>query len=83
MLGACWSRKVASRKLHSSRTTPRIFGEVVEPIGCGTVITTKRPKTKRGFPYFVRVWESIVTGFGDVDLYAHINVIEGDLSHLI
>ena len=60
----------------SSRTTFRIFGEVAEPTGRGTVTTVQRPKTKRGFPHFVRVWESIVMGFGDVDLWVHINVIE-------
>ena len=63
-----WRRKATSQKLRSSRTTPRIFGEVVEPTGCGEVTTMQRPKTKRGFPHFVRVWESIVIGFGDVDL---------------
>ena len=68
MLGACWSKKVDSQKLYSSRTSPKIFDEVAEPTRCGAVTTTQRPKTKRGFPHFVRVWESIVTGFRDVDI---------------
>ena len=45
-----------------------IFGEVAEPTGCGAVTTTQRPKAKRGLPHFVRVWEYIVIGFGDVGL---------------
>ena len=65
--GECWGT-IGVVKLHSLRTTPRIFGEVAEPIGCGMVTTAQRSKTKKGFPHFVRVWEYIVMGFGDVDL---------------
>ena len=59
---------VGAGKLRNSRKTPRIFGEVAKPTGRDAVTTAQRPKTKRGFPHFVRVWESIVTGFRDVDL---------------
>ena len=54
--------------MRSSRTIPRIFGEVAEVTRRGAVTTAQRPKTKRGFPHFVRVWESIVMGFGDGDV---------------
>ena len=83
MLGACWSRKEASQKQRSLRTSPKIFDEVAEPTRHGMVTTAQRSKTKRVLSHFVRVWEYIVTGFGDVDLEAHINVTESDLSYSI
>ena len=70
---ACWGPIGARKQLPGScavlRIGPRIFGKVAELRSRSAVITTQKPKTKRGFyPIFVRVWEYIVMSFGDVGL---------------
>ena len=59
----CWSRKAASQKLRSSRTSPRIFDEVVELTGHGMVTTAQTPKTKRVFTPFCKGLGIYCNGF--------------------
>ena len=59
----CWSRKEASWKLVSSRTSPNIFDEVAELTRCGAVTTTQRPNTKGGFNPFCKGLGIYCNGF--------------------
>ena len=83
MLGACWSRKVASRKLHSLRTCPRIFDKVVELTRCSTITTTQRSKTKRGFTPFCKGLGIYCNGFWGCGFLGPHKCNLSDLSHYI
>ena len=68
-LGACWSRKAASRKLCSFKDLSQDlrWGCRADKAQCG-YHNTKAEDQKGFLPHFVRVWEYIVTGFVDVGL---------------
>ena len=63
VLGSCWSRKAASRKLRSLRIGPRIFSEVAELTRRSAVTTTQRLKSKMGFTPFCKGLRIYCNGF--------------------
>ena len=83
MLGACWSRKAASRKLHNSRTSPRIFGEVAEPTGCGAVTTAQKTRAKKVFTPFCKGLGPYYNGFWGCRALGPHKCNRSDLSHSI